>query len=115
MTIRFEETHEFKKHFKRLSKRYRTLPEDFVRLRTVLEISPVPDGKHTNVVTIEGDNRIIKIRLACRALRQSSLRLIYAYDEKQHSVTFIELYFKGDKETEDTERIRQFLNAKRSV
>jgi len=35
--------------------------------------------------------------LACKYLRNSSLRVIYAYFIHERRVDFIELYFKGDK------------------
>lgn len=35
----------------------------------------------------------------------SGIRIIYAYNEKEDIIEFIEIYFKGDKENEDRERI----------
>jgi hypothetical protein len=36
---------------------------------------------------------------------QSGIRVIYAYFEKQDKIELVEIYFKGDKETEDKKRI----------
>jgi hypothetical protein len=47
--------------------------------------------------------------MACKALKgrgvNSGLRLIYAYFNEEQRITFVELYFKGDKENEDRQRI----------
>jgi hypothetical protein len=53
---------------------------------------------------------IIKVKkIACKALKgrgvNSGLRLIYAYFPAEQSITFIELYHKNDKESEDRKRI----------
>jgi len=48
-------------------------------------------------------------KFACKALKgkgaQSGIRVIYAYHEGEDWVEFIEIYFKGDKASEDGERI----------
>jgi len=51
--------------------------------------------------------------LACKYLRNSSLRVIYAYFIHERRVDFIELYFKGDKEREDGARINRYLREHR--
>ncbi len=40
---------------------------------------------------------------------RSGMRVVYGYEEARDRVVFVELYFKGDKENEDRERIRTFL------
>lgn len=57
---------------------------------------------------------IIKVKkIACRALKgrgvNSGLRLVYAWYEEEQRIVFIELYFKGDKEMEDRERIFKYF------
>ena len=47
--------------------------------------------------------------MACRALRDRSLRTIYGYLEQEQRIDFIEIYFKGEKENEDRERIKEYL------
>jgi len=44
-------------------------------------------------------------------LKGSSLRIIYAYFEEDQQIEFIELYFKGDKENEDRNRIKNYLKS----
>ena len=36
---------------------------------------------------------------------QSGIRVIYGYWEKQDRIDFIEIYYKGDKENENRDRI----------
>jgi hypothetical protein len=38
----------------------------------------------------------------------SGIRIIYAYYENEDVIEFIEIYFKGDKENEDKNRIIKF-------
>ncbi len=48
-------------------------------------------------------------KFACKALKgkgaQSGIRIIYAYHEEEDRIEFIEIYYKGDKENEDRERV----------
>ena len=48
--------------------------------------------------------------MACRALRNRSLRIIYTFFEQNQRIEFIEIYFKGEKENEDRGRIKDYLN-----
>ena len=47
--------------------------------------------------------------MMCRAVNGAQFRLIYFYDGDKVEVLFIELYFKGDKERENTKRINDFF------
>jgi hypothetical protein len=54
--------------------------------------------------------KIYKARkFACRSLKgkgaHSGIRVIYAYSEDVDKIEFIEIYYKGDKENEERERI----------
>jgi mRNA-degrading endonuclease RelE of RelBE toxin-antitoxin system len=54
--------------------------------------------------------KIYKARkFACRSLKgkgsASGIRIIYAYFETEDRIEFIEIYYKGNKENEDRERI----------
>lgn len=104
----FNELVEFKNEFKRLSKKYKTLNDDFEKFKKVIIATPTGIGK--NFVIIHSENiKIIKARMACRALRDRSLRIIYAYFEQEQRIEFIELYFKGDKGNENRDRIKEYL------
>jgi len=105
----FNVTQEFKKDFKKLGKKHQTLDEDLEKLKKVLATTPTGIGKNFIVIHHSPAIKIVKARMACRALRDRSLRIIYAYFEQEQTIEFIELYFKGDKENEDRERIKEYL------
>ncbi len=110
--MNFKETSEFRKEFKRFQNKYLSLSEDLEELKKVLREFPLGAGKHFNVLAAQKGVRIVKARLFCRYLRGSSLRIIYAYHEKTKEIKFIEfieLYFKGEKEREDKNRIQDYL------
>ncbi|MCK5122987.1 MAG: hypothetical protein KAQ87_02470 [Candidatus Pacebacteria bacterium] len=112
--MNFKSTEEFKKDFKKLSKKFKTLDGDLTEFKKVLNESPLGIGKHFNVITKTGFIYIIKARFFCKSLKKKDLRIIYAYIENHQTVEiigieFIEIYFKGNKENEDKERIKDYL------
>lgn len=109
MTMSFNETHEFAKDFKRLSKKYKSLPSDLLEFKKVISEFPEGTGKHFAILHTQETVKIIKARLFCRYLRGASLRIIYASHEEKKGIEFIELYYKGEKENEDRERIKVYL------
>lgn len=109
MTMRFNGLAEFEKELKRLSKKYRSLPEDLEEFKKVISVIPLGNSKHFTVLHSVGTLKIVKARLFCRYLKGTSLRVIYSFDGTKIEFVFIELYFKGDKENEDRERIKAYL------
>jgi hypothetical protein len=109
--MEFGKIEEFKKDLRKLSKRFITLPDDLEIVKKVLTISP--DERPPLSYRIDGlgiKTCIIKIKkIASRSLKgrgaDSGLRIVYAHFKEEEKITFIELYFKGDKENEDRERI----------
>lgn len=111
---------EFEKDFKRLSKKFRTLEEDFKTfINTQLNLFHKKGIDNKGVVPISGigipNPKIYKARkFACRSLKgrgvDSGIRVIYAYWEGEDKLEFIEIYFKGDKENEDRDRILVHYN-----
>ncbi len=110
MKIDFERLPEFQKEFKRLAKKYKSLPEDLLEFCNVLSAVPLGTGKHFAVVAQANNIYIVKARFFCRYLKGSSLRIVYADFEDGKKIEFIELYSKGDKEAENSERIKDCLN-----
>jgi mRNA-degrading endonuclease RelE of RelBE toxin-antitoxin system len=122
--MRFNEilyTPEFQRDIKKLRKRFRTLDDD---LDNFINAALVPF--HKLDVDIRGVVRVSGIgieqpgiykarRFACRSLKgtgsNSGIRIIYAYFDEKDKVVFIEIYFKGDKENEDRERILRFIRS----
>jgi hypothetical protein len=51
--------------------------------------------------------------MACRSLpgrgSNTGLRVVYAHFEEEERIVFVEIYFKGEKENEDRERILEFF------
>ena len=107
--MNFNETNEFSKDFKRLSKKYRSLSDDLLEFQKVVSEIPFGAGKHFAILTTTETVKIIKSRLFCRYLKGSSLRIIYAYCETKKMIEFIEVYSKSEKEREDRQRINDCL------
>ena len=110
MMITFDELPEFQKDCKRLGKKYKSLIDDLKEFRNVVSIVPLGNSKHFIIITQIKVLYIVKARLFCRYLKGSSLRVIYAYFEQEQRIEFIEVYFKGDKENENHDRIKEYLN-----
>ncbi len=107
--MNFDSIGEFKKELKILSKKYRSLPDDLEEFKKIIAIMPLGTSKHFNVLHSVGSMKVVKARLFCRYLKGTSLRIIYSFDGTKIEFVFIELYFKGDKENEDRERIKNYL------
>ena len=113
--MNFEELDEYGKDIKKLLKRYRTLEADIAIVKQVLTADPkerAPFSFRVNGLGIK--TCIIKIKkIACRAMKgkgiNTGFRLIYAHFEKENRIVMVELYYKGDKENEDKERILKYF------
>ena len=108
--MNFTKEPEFQRELKKLKKRFRSLDEDIDRLEKVLiKLPQGTGGKHWNCIHKNERANIYKVRLACTSLHEKRMRIIYAHYASDTLVVFIELYFKGDKENEDRERIKVYL------
>lgn len=107
----FNRLPEFEKELKRLERKYPSLTKDLRKLEDVLQIYPTGIGKNFNILHQSDRVKIVKTRLACDSLRERSIRLIYAYHKDRVVFMYIEVYYKGDKENEDRERITQYLKS----
>lgn len=106
----FDSIPEFERELKKLFKKYRTLDDDLEKFKKVLLVSPTGIGKNFNIIHYSEKIKVVRAHLACRYLRNNHLmRVIYAYLEQEQRIEFIELYFKGDKENENRERIKEYL------
>lgn len=103
---------EFDRELKKLTKKYKSLPDDLELFKKILAVSPEGNERHFACLTKTDAFVVIKARLFCQYLKGSSLRIIYAYWKVNDCVELIELYFKGDKETEDTACIKAYLKSK---
>ena len=96
---------------KKLSKKYRTLPEDIEVVKKVLFV----DAKERPPFSFRIDNLgietcVIKVKkIASKSFKgkgvNSGFRLIYAHFENDDRIVLIELYHKSKKDIEDKKRI----------
>lgn len=109
----FDQLPEFERDLKTLLKKYRTLNDDLNVLKSILKIMPDQRPPFSYRIDSLGMKTcIIKVKkIACRALKgkggNSGLRLVYAYFQSNRKITFVELYHKNEKESEDRIRILQ--------
>jgi len=113
---------EFKKDFKKLAKKFKTLPDDFEVFKNT-QLKAFHKLKQDNRGNLPISNLGIDypliykvVKFACRALKgrgvKSGIRIIYAYYPDEDKIEFIEIYYKGDKENEDRERILRYYSKK---
>lgn len=117
--INYDETEVFKRNFKKLSKKFKTLSDDIeVAKRNAIELFHLRKIDNRSIVLIPGYQhkkfQIYKLRkFACRSLKgkgvMSGIRIIYAYEADTKRVTFIEIYFKPEQENEDEKKIEGFF------
>jgi hypothetical protein len=114
----------FEKELRTLAKKFRSLPEDFESLKKFsIEFFHTSDAKDNNsIFKIEGccndrfESYVIK-KIACRSIKgrgcRSGIRITYVLDKYLNNITFMEIYFKSDKEIEDKERLKKFIEQTR--
>jgi len=109
---------EFDKELKKLRKKFQTLEEDLVTLidkQLYLFHKLDVDNRGTFPISNLGKMRceVYKTKkFACRSLKgkgsRTGLRLIHVYWQKEDKIELVEIYYKGDKENEDRERIKSY-------
>lgn len=110
-------TPEFEKDLKKLLKRFRTLEDDLdIFIRNELRLYHKLGIDNGGIFQIPGlqiaSPKVYKAKkFASRSLKgkgaHSGIRVIYAYFEEKDRVELIEIYYKGDKENEERERIER--------
>ena len=107
----------FEKEKKKLLKRFRTLDEDLrnfidVQLKLFHKLG-IDNSAVEQISDLDIDEpKVYKVKkFACKALKgkgvQSGIRIIYSFFKNVDKIEFIEIYYKGDKENEDRERIKK--------
>jgi hypothetical protein len=112
---------EFEKDLKKL-KRLSSLEDDlqnFIKFAMSLLHKQDIDNKaifHISDLGIRSPKIFKGKKFACKALKgkgaHSGIRVIYAYHEEEDWIEFLEIYYKGDKENEDRERIKKYYSKK---
>ncbi len=113
---------EFDKDMKKLEKRFPSLEDD---LRMFIKVAMNAFHKqkidsnaifHISELGISSPKIYKAKKFACKALKgkgaQSGIRLIYAYHEEEDWIEFLEIYYKGDKASEDRQRIKGYSSKK---
>ncbi|MEJ5226833.1 hypothetical protein [Thermodesulfovibrio sp.] len=111
-------TPEFESDFKNLLKKYKTLIEDFeifIKAQLFLFHKKQIDNKGIVLISDTGiiSPKIYKAKkFSCKALKgkgvQSGIRVIYAYFEEEDRIEFLEIYYKGDKDSENRKRFIRY-------
>jgi len=109
MKTNYDELPEFSKEFKRFSKKYKLLSGDLEEFKRVVNVAPLGNSKHFNIITRNEQCAAIKARFFCRYLKGSSLRIVYAFHFQSCKIEFIEIYLKSDKSNQDQKRIKEYL------
>lgn len=100
---------EFEKELKKLSKKYPTLPTDIEDIKPILLESNTGIGKNFTIIKAADNIQIVKVRILCESLRARTIRLIYAYHANKIEFMYLEVYFKGNKENENRDRIEEYI------
>ncbi len=119
--IRYSCVNFFERDLKRLLKRFCSLNEDIERTKVnAIETYHIAGIDNRGIFPIPGfclDSVIIyKLKkFSCKSLKgygvQSGIRIIYAFYPAESKIEFIEIYYKGDKENEDKERIKAYFES----
>ena len=119
--INYSRTSEFQKDFKRLLKKFKSLEDDLELVKiAAIDLFHIQKINNLSIFPIQGfcteKIQVCKIKkFACKALKgrgsKSGIRVIYAFHYENCKVDFIEIYFKGEKENEDRERIRKYFKS----
>ena len=119
--INYSRTSEFQKDFKRLLKKFKSLEDDLELVKiAAIDLFHIQKINNLSIFPIQGfcteKIQACKIKkFACKALKgrgsKSGIRVIYAFHYENCKVDFIEIYFKGEKENEDRERIRKYFKS----
>mgnify|MGYP000989348898 CR=1 FL=1 len=117
--INYSRTSEFQKDFERLLKKFKSLEDDLELVKiAAIDLFHIQKINNLSIFPIQGfcteKIQVCKIKkFACKALKgrgsKSGIRVIYAFHYENCKVDFIEIYFKGEKENEDRERIRKYF------
>ncbi len=115
----YEQSLEFNRDLKKLLKRFPTLEEDLETAKlNAIELYHLHQIDNQSIFEIpqfcREELQICKLRkFACKSIRgtgiRSGIRIIYAFFPHGNKILFLEIYYKGDKENEDRERIKRFF------
>ncbi len=124
--MNYSTSSEFDSEFKSLSKRWRSLPSDFIPVKKSLPLLYAAqadeteenlrvrrdqffNNKRATILHTSEAGEIVKMRLDCASLgNKDMLRLVFVYVREGNTIKFIELFSKNDKSREDVNRIKRY-------
>ena len=118
--LSFEQTPEFTKDLKALTKSWRSLPTDIVAAKAALEVVYDSGNEEVyrqffaalkaTVITKHGDAEAVKMRLDCKSLgNDKKTRLVFVAVKTKNTIYLVELYAKNEKDREDQSRIKKYM------
>ena len=121
VALTYEEISAFTRDFKKLKKRFRSLPEDFEMMKiAAIELLHIYGKNNNACVPIEHfsspkGTSFKVVKMACASMKgkgvRSGLRVVYFFEGKARRVTFIEIYYhEKDGSNFDEKRLRAFLD-----
>lgn len=120
MKMKYEKTDDFVRDLKKLLKKLKSLADDLdTAKKNAIELFHFHNIDNKGISAIQGvgntnELQFYKVKkFACKSLPgrgvRSGIRIIYAYIPKEHTIVFLELYFKANQENEKRERITNFI------
>lgn len=122
--MNFEQTPEFQKDLKRLSKKWRSLPQDIqAAQRDIVPLYVEQDGINivrlreaffggykAVILTVTDTVEVVKMRLDVADLgRNDKVRIIFVAIKTDGKILFVELYAKNEKTREDPKRYTPYI------
>lgn len=120
MKMTYDDLPEFQLDFKKLLKKFATLNDDLnTAKKNAIELKHVHKIDNQSVFQLQGypNNHGITFwkikKFTCKSLKnkgvKSGIRIIYALQQQKLNVCFLEIYYKANKDNEDANRIKNFL------
>jgi hypothetical protein len=118
--MKYDETEEFTRDFKKLLKKFSSLAEDLeVNKQYRIELFHCKKIDSRSIFEIQGVGNTDKLKFykvkkfQCKNLKgrgaKSGIRVIYAYLPIEQKIVFLKIYFKANQENEKKERILDFI------
>ena len=98
--MKYSDTSNFKKQFKKYFKKQRTLKQDLENFKRIVGSVPLGNGKHFNVLFVDERIRIIKARFFCRSLKGSTMRIVYCFFEHERMIILTHGFIKKSKKAD---------------
>lgn len=120
--MNFEQSPEFQKDLKRLSKKWRSLSGDLADVELLIADVYTDNDQHelfqqkffnnkrATKLVVQNDVEVIKMRLDVAVLGSADkARIVFVAVKTNQRIVFVELFAKNEKSREDRNRYRQYL------